>query len=478
MKKFKEFTINEASRVYDKTVSPVHVSSRLPKRKGEDKKNINPHTLTGPNSVSVQQSVMSDDPEEHKTLGSLVTKLRAPTRSIPKTVKGVKSREDIPTYPNMNPEMLAIKDPHTLVARVGDQVERNVEWSLDRAETIHELAARSQQWYVGAHKIAGHLAKRFNVPHHVAAAVLATQSPQKDWYQNVSLAERILKIHHSQQNTAWSPEMEKISSKVFSKDSSNHQSLLSAIRGKTLGELTTTKHKAAWIRAYDEGHHARHHRYITPEGDFGEHVTNQGKNKKRTATGWGGFGSIGKAITAIESGGDVEKISGTLGNQHKVRSFYNNIAQPNSPIGDVTIDTHATGNALGRYSLSGKSPEVHDVLGGSPRSSRTGMAGTYPLMATAFRNVAARRNLIPNAVQSVVWDERRATAATIPQKRAIDMNWEKFRAGAMSHEEVLASMSHILGKAKKPSWADAKTDPNIVSTFESVKHRQTFKDFL
>jgi hypothetical protein len=30
-----------------------------------------------------------------------------------------------------------------------------------------------------------------------------------------------------------------------------------------------------------------------------------------------------------------------MGERHKVRNFYNNIYDPNSPYGDVTIDTHA-----------------------------------------------------------------------------------------------------------------------------------------
>ena len=61
---------------------------------------------------------------------------------------------------------------------------------------------------------------------------------------------------------------------------------------------------------------------------------------------WNSNVMIKNAIIALESNGDKAIISGALGDAHKVRSFYNNIVDPNSKNGDVTIDTHAVGALL------------------------------------------------------------------------------------------------------------------------------------
>lgn len=444
-----------STRTPDRSLSPYLVSTRLPKGDAP----------TGPEKLTVGMNNYGE--KEFPKLAKLLT---TPVRMV----KG----NPVQVYPNIGPEILKLTDPKQVLDATRRHMERNLEWGIERAKSLPELAERSQQWYVGAHNIAKRFGERFGVPHHVAAAVLASQSPQRDWYQNVSLGERIMHIHKNHQNTGWSPEMEAITKKVFKPEDPEHKRILSSIRGKSLGELTDPLHKAGWIRTYDEAHHPRHHRLITPEGEFAEHATNE--NGKRTGTSWGDFKTIAKGVIAMESGGDMKKISASVGKQHKVRSFYNNIIQPNtpkiiSPAGedprDVTVDTHAAGNVFARPSLAGHDPEVTDVLGGSPQSIVTGMAGTYPLAADAFRNVADERGLFPNAVQSIVWDGKRAQATTEAQMREIDALWMRHQAGDISHEDVLRAKSKILGPAKIASWSHTKGNPLFTSTFESVKQR-------
>ena len=448
----KEQNIKSVRKV-DPSLSPYLVSTRLP---GDDSTNA----PTGTEKLTVGMENYGE-----KEVPKLANLLTSPQR----IVKG----EKVQVYPNIGPDILKLTDPKEVLNATQKHMERNLGWGIERAYALPELAERSQQWYVGAHNISKKFGERFGVPHHVAAAVIATQSPQKDWYQNVSLGERILKIHKEHQNTGWSPEMATISSKVF-KPEEKHQNILKEIQGKSLGELRNPLHKAAWIRTYDEAHHPRHHRLVTPEGEFAEHATTVSGAKSPVA--WGDFGSIAKAVRAIESGGDMKTISGSLGGEHKVRSFYNNIIQPNtpkiiSPMGedprDVTGDTHATGNIYARPSLVSKSIEVGDILGGAPSSKETGMAGTYPLAASAFRTAADIHGLVPNAVQSVVWDERRATNANKKQKEAVDNVWKSHQSGEISHENALRMISDILGPTKKPSWAHTRGNPLLTSTFES-----------
>jgi len=460
MKKFKQIITESRSarirsaRTPDKSLSPYLVSTRMPKKDIEN-------APTGSEKLTVGMEAIGSS-------------------EIPKMAQLYKTPErgGVKVYPNIGPDILKLQDPQDVLRATQRHMERNLDWGLERAYTLPELAERSQQWYVGAHNIAKRFADKFNVPHHVAAAVLATQSPQKDWYQNVSLAERIMKIHKDHQNTGWSPEMEKISSKVFKEENPNHQSMLNEIRGKTLGELKSLKHKAAWVRAFDEAHHPRHYRLITPEGEFAEHAT--GSSGKRNTAAWLSFDTIEKSLHALTSNGDMKKISKSLGAGHKVRSFYNNIIQPNTPKiitpsgedpRDVTVDTHATGNIWVRPSLAGGSEEVGDVLGGSPESSITGMSGVYPHAASAFRSVADIHGLEPNAVQSIVWDERRATNASKAQKQAVDTTWERHRAGELSQDQAQAEISKILGPAKRPSWAHTRGSSLYTSTFESIRHR-------
>ena len=60
-----------------------------------------------------------------------------------------------------------------------------------------ESRERSKVWYVGARNITERLASAYNLPDQSVAAVMAALSPQKDWYQNASLGERLIDIHEN-----------------------------------------------------------------------------------------------------------------------------------------------------------------------------------------------------------------------------------------------------------------------------------------
>jgi hypothetical protein len=457
MRKFK-LNLNEQKRKYDTELDPNLVSTRVPTK---NKKPID--TPTGSEKLTVGREALSQDP-----------KAKDKTAAV------------LQSYP-LPPEVLKHKDPQDVLDAAQKHVERNLEWGHERAMSLPELAGRSQQWYVGGHHIANKLGERFEHPTHVAAAVIASQSPQKDWYQNVSLGERIMKIHKHHQDTPWSEDMDKITTKVFNPDK-KHQEILSNIKGKKLGELSDPIHKAAWIRTYDEAHHPRHHRSITPEGEFGEHVT--GTKGKRANAAWGSFATIANGVRAIESNGDIKKISKALGGEHKVRSFYNNILQPNAPkivnahgedTRDVTVDTHAVGSSFVRPALAGSAREVLHTLKGPPASAKMGTKGTYPLLASAFRGTADKVGIIPNALQSVVWDEKRASnppkaKGGAAKKSAIEDVWKTVRAGGVGHEEALKQIGGIMGPTGKPTWEKTKGNPLITSTFESVNNK--FKKML
>ena len=387
------------------------------------------------------------------------------------------------------------ESPEETISKVGERIARNIEWTEDRYEgSLPHLAERSKKWYEGAHAISGRHAKMFGVPHQSAAAVMAILSPQKDWYRNVSLGERVMKIYKEHQNTGWTPEMEAKASKVFEQENEEHQDILKEIRGKALGQLTDPIHKGAWIRTYDEAHHPPRYREITPEGDFGDFIRTKKGEGNIT---WQGFETIGKAVTAFESGGDMDIIDSALGEQHKVRSFYNNIIQPNAPrittrrdpdTTDVTVDTHAIGIGLGRPDVTSTPSEKEtdplfkaDVasggMGGTPTSVVTGTKGLYPLYADAYRKVAHQRGLQPRELQSRTWDTRRADTPPKSKREALREPWKRFKAGEMPHEEVLKTIGEILGKPKVPQWAGAKIGQHQ-STFMESKINPKMNSFI
>ena len=54
------------------------------------------------------------------------------------------------------------------------------------------VRARARAWYLGGHRLAGEFADEFGTTLAQMAGVIAAQSPQKDWNQNISLARRVL----------------------------------------------------------------------------------------------------------------------------------------------------------------------------------------------------------------------------------------------------------------------------------------------
>ena len=179
--------------------------------------------------------------------------------------------------------------------------------------------------------------------------------------------------------------------------------MLPKIKGKSLNELTDPTQRAAWVRLYDEAHNPREFEKIGPDGKPQGLRTNVDGTPTRAA--WGGFNEINKALSILKDG-SRENISRTLGGAHKVRSFYNNIIDPNSTRGDVTIDTHAVAAGLLRP-LSGFHDEVKHNFG-SPNSAVAGLKGTYPLYHAAYTEAAKELDIPhPRMLQSVVWEKIR-----------------------------------------------------------------------
>jgi hypothetical protein len=341
------------------------------------------------------------------------------------------------------------------------------------------MRKRSPLWYDGAHEVSDALANRWGVARPQVSAGIAALSPQKDWFQNASLAERAGDIIFGPTSSvAMTPEMVAFANRPHSKKSPNFitsnqdvMDLYRAIQGKSFSQLNDPDAQALWIRLYDEAHNPKAYRSITPEGEFGDFVRTGKGNTRNMA--WGSINEISKAVQALTGNGTNAEIQGLLGGTHKVPSFYNNIEVPNDTrFGDVTADTHQVAAAQLRP-LSGKSAAVSHNFGPglakkdqpadwrpAKSSAITGLNGTYGLNAEATRRFADDVGLIPRAGQSVGWEPVRElftdTFKRSPESAKIDEIWRAKDAGTLTLDEARDAVLRAAGGIGNPAWAKSR----------------------
>jgi hypothetical protein len=309
-------------------------------------------------------------------------------------------------------------------ANVTEQMTGNIVSLYDMSDRLG-IAGESKQWYKGANRIALGLSGRFGVQDTKAAGVLAALSPQKNWFENVALAERLIK-HHTElgPNAPWSQAMDDITITVpparkkqgttSFQDPPKNAKILESVKGKTWGELETPEQKGMWLRAYDEAHFGRQFREVSPEGDIlGYYTTNDGTPALASHQG---FSTLAKVVRILEGDGTLNSISPQLGKEHKVRNFFNNILNPDSPK-DVTVDTHQIAAGLFRplgagtvevkQGLSGGNVTGNPAIFSNEGKATSGMGGTYGLYFDATTEGAKLRGVLPREMQSVSWEQLR-----------------------------------------------------------------------
>lgn len=352
----------------------------------------------------------------------------------------------IQTYPN-----ITATEPMQAADELVTHVKDNLLYLYDSVPPA--TRERSKQWYVGARKIVDDLSVEYEVPDQSVAGVMAVLSPQKDWFMNVSLGKRVIDIHQTKANEPWTDDMMSTAQQIFGQE--KYAPILQGIAGKTYSQLETPGEKAMWLRIYDQTYNPREHNIISPEGETqGVRLSGSGEVYK---TGWGSLSEIAKAIDILDNP-SVENISGQLGSQHKVRSFYNNMYAPMDEAGDVTIDTHAVAAGLLRP-LSGNSTEVTHNFGGTgiANSSITGAKGTYGLYAEAYRQAAKERGILPREMQSITWEAIRGLFNPRYKGQAsnvqyVDNIWSQYKSGELSLEEARNAVIEHAGGIEAPEW--------------------------
>ena len=271
-----------------------------------------------------------------------------------------------------------------------------------------DYVVRSTHWYDGARLIAERVSNSYGLTVEQSSAIIAVFSPMKDWFQNVAMGQRFADIMANHKDTPITENGMKAAIQEMLNAAENQTYLrdaLNLIEGRSISNLLKDKSKggqklaAVAVRLMSTHVHGLTHDVLSPEGDsLGIRKNLDGSNKKMV---WQSYPFIEKALSIYENG-SLENISKTLGTEHKIRNFYNNIIAPTSPRGDATVDTHAV-NAAVLFPMGG-SAYLPTLNFGDAGMAGGGNSGIYWLFHEALREAAAERNVMPRQMQSITWE--------------------------------------------------------------------------
>lgn len=318
-----------------------------------------------------------------------------------------------------------------LVERIADNIE------FVYRQVPPALQAKWREWYNLAHDMADRWGGEFSHSADAVSAVNAALSPQKNWYENVTMTRRILETVRD--NPKWSEAHRDFTEVVIRKQDGatpasverDLRELYSVPVGRRLSALSP-EHAAWLLRAQNElfGDTKIYDHNLEPAPGF----------KDGGRLRWGSYVNVAAAMRILRNP-TAATISEEVGQAHKVRNFYNNHVDPNNPT-DVTMDTHAVGVGILDV-VSGAHPAVVDSLSG-PKHAASGYVGTYPIYADAYRVAAARLGVLPREVQSVTWE---AIREQIP--------WEVKRSAKVWLPATVAAI-HTAADTGNIEYADAR----------------------
>ena len=334
------------------------------------------------------------------------------------------------------------------------------------------IRERSKRWYQGANRIANGLADKYNVTTQQVAGVMATLSPQKDWFLNLAQAEQTLEVFSNYQeyvmgNEEFSKVVEetvalakatdtnkkgktKAQKDKLDEEARNQRAeMIAPLSGKSLAEIIEEGNPdlMGWaIRLISETEFGKGVTNVTPEGEpNGPYMKDDGSP---VLNGWGSAGESFRAVSILLDG-SAKNISERLGKYHKVRNFYNNIATPFSNEGDVTIDTHAVAAAF-LMPYAQKAVPVSHNFGGASSTEKFGMQGTYHIYADAYRQAANTLGIPPYQLQSITWE---AIREIYPANSRKNLKYVSERETIFKENDPEAARNEILGRAiPKPLW--------------------------
>jgi hypothetical protein len=196
---------------------------------GEPPRGVSSVNITGGSPFRISQR----RPTTKKTVGrSLTENLLVDTASMKQNMKQyIHNVNVLTTYPDF--PVIADETPDETLVRFKQHVVDNLLWLHDQMDPT--IRRRAKRWYDGARRITDRLSAQYNLPDTSVAAALAGLSPQKDWFQNVSLGERVLKVVMTQKDFAFNDDMMKTA--LGRPALAKYRPVLEEMSGKTFAEL-------------------------------------------------------------------------------------------------------------------------------------------------------------------------------------------------------------------------------------------------
>lgn len=301
-----------------------------------------------------------------------------------------------------------------------EQIVENVRalWEQTPAERRRD----GMVWYRAANSAGSAMASDHGVTHEQANGVIAALSPQQAWGGNVALADFVI--------GAWSanPVIDMPSDVIESllhpeparrrrPDGTEYVTRPAPVDLRPLQGLTLREAHAQFPEEVGHVVNAMQKAAGDPE-DPGLRANYPGHEERNLDGSFtkvamsAGVGVAARAFDILAGGpGAVDDVL----NGHKVRSFFNNINDPDdiSGRGDVTVDTHAVMAALNILQQPRTKEEREEakavknaseaLLSGTPTDLSLGVQGTYALFASAYRQVAREVPMPPNQLQAAIW---------------------------------------------------------------------------
>ncbi len=261
------------------------------------------------------------------------------------------------------------------------------------------------EWYPIANGLGTKWAKENGGIHPDAVyAVMARLSPQADWNDNMTMAREVVRILH--EDPVVTKDVLKAHRALQLKQAEMYKKEPDApipqnFEGLRLSELND-EDSAKMLRAISDT------RGPLQVIDHTEKPMTKVDGDPRYVR-WQSVDNLTRAISMWREP-SFANISQQMGQQHKIRAFYNNIRDPHdTEFDDITVDTHAFGIGLG-IPVTTASYEIASgprSIPGGPNSTKAGTVGLYPIFAEAYRQAGAERGMLGRRMQSVTWEQWR-----------------------------------------------------------------------
>lgn len=382
-------------------------------------------------------------PYANKAIASRLAKLRNDFNALGS------SKEDKAKKESIKKRMFSLAD--TAFQEFKDAIKKNLGSIFDAWDS--QLINRSRHWYDGANRIAQNFASTYGLSLDAASGMIAVLSPQNEWFNNISAADRVMDIMRNYLTMPVTAAM--YDNAVHLSKGEPFEVVVRAMKeqmtDKSLSDvLALSEHNSVYneiaanlLRIIDLSVHGPEVTVVTPEGVASGIKTDVG-GLVRFA--WGSSSEIFKAISIFKDP-SLENISKSIGKGSKVRNFYNNIVNPNAEQGHVTVDTHAMAAAFMNV-ISSEEASAMNLF-------RSGGSPIYALIKEAYQELAQEKALRPREVQSITWEAIRLlikeSDKTDTNRDEINKIWEQVQNKKLSHEQAI---NDILGRFEfsRPQW--------------------------